>query len=329
MMRFLYPFTAIIFFCSSSFLFAQKKNFQLSSPDGNIKIMLSAGRHLEWQVLHKDKTILAPSSIALYLQKGEVLGENVSVKTTKAETIHTNITAVNYKKAVVYDNYNQLTVNCEGDFGVIFRAYNDGVAYRFYTNRKDPVIIQSERADFNFADDDSVYIPYVNSPHNNDNFQTSFENLYQHIRLSEIVKDTLAFAPVLVEMTNGKKAVITEADLEEYPGMFLKQGQHQHTLTGSFAPYPTEETPDKHNDALLLVTKRADYIAKIAGTRTLPWRVVIITQNDSELLNNDMVYKLASPSRIKDISWIKPGKAAWDWWNDWNVSHVDFNPDCS
>ena len=324
MMRFLCRLLVALLFCSPSLLFAQKKNFQLSSPDGNIKVELLLGEQLQWQVKDKDKTIIAPSSVALYLQKGEILGENVRVKTTKVETVHNNINAINYKKAIVADNYNELTVNCVGDFGVIFRAYNDGVAYRFFTNRKDSIVVRSERADFHFADDDSVYIPYISSRHNNDNFQNSFENLYQHIRLSEIVKDTLAFAPVLVEMTGGKKAVITEADLEEYPGMFLKKGSRENLLSGSFAAYPAEEIPDAHNEALLLVAKRADYIAKIAGTRTLPWRVVIITQNDSALLNNDMVYRLASPSRIKDISWIKPGKAAWDWWNDWNLSHVDF-----
>jgi len=159
MTKFLCPFVAIIFLSGSSLLFAQKKNFRLNSPDKNISVKLSVGQQFQWQVMYKDKTVIAPSSIALFLKEGEILGENVRVKTTKAETVHNNITAINYKKNMVPDNYNQLTLNCAGDFGVIFRAYNDGVAYRFYTTRKDSIIIQSERAAFNFADDDSVYIP--------------------------------------------------------------------------------------------------------------------------------------------------------------------------
>jgi alpha-glucosidase len=306
-----------------------QKSFTISSPDGNIQLRVDAGTKLQWSASHQSQAIIAPSSISLTLQSGEVLGTDVKIRTlptigAKSEAINERITAINYKKNVVEDHCNQLTLNCKGDYGVIFRVYNDGVAYRFFTKRKDSIVIKSEEANFNFTDDDSAYIPYSNDPHNKDKYQCSFENTYQHIKLSQFVKDTVAFAPVLVELANNKKAVITEADLEEYPGMFLTDGKSATGLKGDFAPYVLADLQNERNPVQALVTKRADYIAKTNGTRNFPWRIVIISTSDKDLLNNDMVYRLASPSRLPDPSWIKPGKVAWDWWNDWNISHVDF-----
>jgi alpha-glucosidase len=304
---------------------AQKiKTFAISSPDGNIQVKIEAGTTLQWTASHQSQTIIAPSSISLTLQGGEVLGKNPQIANSKSEKLNEKIAAVNYKKDTVQNNCSQLTLNCKGNYGVIFRVYNDGVAYRFFTRRKDSLVVLSEEASFNFADDDSAFIPYSNDPHNKDKYQCSFENTYQHIKLSQFVKDTVAFAPVLVELPNNKKAVITEADLEEYPGMFLTNGKIAIGLSGDFAPYVLSQLQNERNPVQALVTRRATYIAKTQGTRSFPWRVVIISAADKDLLNNDMVYRLASPSRIEDVSWIRPGKVAWDWWNDWNISHVDF-----
>lgn len=302
----------------------QAKTFTITSPDGNIQVKVDAGTKLQWSATHQSQTIIEPSAISLKLQNREVLGDNVQITSSKTEKINSKIATLNYKKDTVEDNYAQLTLNCKDDYGVIFRAYNDGVAYRFFTKKKDSLIIQSEEANFNFTDDDSAFIPYSNQPHNHDKYECSFENTYQHIKLSQFVKDTVAFAPVLVELTNNKKAVITEADLEDYPGMFLTNGKIANGLSGDFAPYVLADRQGGHNNLQAFVTKRADYIARTQGTRSFPWRVVIISTSDKELLNNDMVYRLASPSRVEDVSWIKPGKVAWDWWNDWNISHVDF-----
>jgi len=309
----------------TSQLEAQKmKTFTIASPDGGIEVKVIAGEKLQWTATHRSQTIITPSTISLTLYSGEVLGNNPEIRNPKSETINNKIAAINYKKETVPDNYNQLTLNCKGDYGIIFRAYNDGVAYRFFTKKKDSLIVRSEEANFNFSDDDSAYIPYSNDPHNKDKYQCSFENTYQHIRLSQFVKDTVAFAPVLVELANNKKAVITEADLEEYPGMFLTNGKTTNGLSGDFAPYVLTQLQNERNPVQALVTKRAGFIAKTKGTRTFPWRIVIISTNDKDLLNNDMVYRLASPSRVTDVSWIRPGKVAWDWWNDWNIAHVDF-----
>ena len=304
---------------------AQKtKTYSVTSPNGDIEIKIDAAAKLTWSVTSQSQSIIAPSTIAMHLQNGEVLGDNAKIISAKKENSNTTIPALFYKKDSVTDNYTQLTLNCKNDYGVIFRAYNDGVAYRFFTKKKDSITIQSEDAEFIFNDDDSAWIPYSNDPHNGDKYECSFENIYQHIPLSKFVKDTVAFLPVLVDLSNNKKALITEADLEDFPGMFVTNATSGFGLRADHAPYALEQLQNERNPVQALVTKRADYIAKTSGTRNFPWRVVIISNNDKELLNNDMVYRLASPNRVADVSWIKPGKVAWDWWNDWNISHVNF-----
>jgi len=286
-------------------------------------VSIKAGAKLHWSAQSSGQQIIAPSAVSLQLQGGQVFGDNAKIVSSYAQKINKTFAALHYKKDSVQDNCSQITLQCKGDYGIVFRAYNDGVAYRFFTKKKRQIIIQSEEANFNFTNDDSAYIPYVNDPYP-DIYSLSFESLYQHIKLSEFKKDTLAFLPVLVDVGNGKKAAILEADLEDYPGMFVQHKEGATGLSGKFAPYVLEEKTGGYNNLQSLVTRRADYIAATDGIRSFPWRIVVISNSDKELLNNDMVYKLASPSRVADASWIKPGKVAWDWWNDWNISHVDF-----
>src|SRR6476659_6366951 len=195
--------TFLIAFISFTLHAQNNKSFTLSSPDGNIQLKIEVGAKLLWSILHQSTNVLAPSSISLQLQSGESLGDNAKITSSKKERINTKIAALHYKKDTIEDNCNQLTLNCKGDYGVIFRAYNDGAAYRFFTKKKDSIVIQSEEANFNFTDDDSAFIPYSNDPHNGDKYECSFENTYQHIKLSQFKKDTVAFAPVLVELNDG------------------------------------------------------------------------------------------------------------------------------
>ena len=316
----------IFLLLSTAITNAQKsKSFQLLSPDGNIKVVISSGAKLEWSVQQKAENIIMPSVIAMKVKDGILFGENAIITSTKATSVNEVIDAINYKKNKIENVYNQLLLNCKGEYGIIFRAYNEGVAYRFFTKKKDSIIIQSEEANFNFDKDYQAFIPYTRDLRDHDKYTQSYEALYDHINLSKFEKDTLAFLPLLVDMGNNKKVAILEADLEDYPGMFININQQtRQGLQGVYAPYPLEEKNGGYNNINYIPTKRADYIARTSGTRTFPWRVVVISENDKELANNDMIQKLASPSRISDVSWIKPGKVAWDWWNDWNISHVDF-----
>ena len=305
---------------------AQKnKSYELISPDGNINLKIVAGNQLEWSVIDKTTSVITPSAISLQLESGEILGKKVVVKSAKTEKVNSTIAAINYKKDIISNVYNQLTLNCKGDYGIIFRAYNDGVAYRFFTTKKGEINIVKEEANFNFDKDYKCFIPFVRDFRGTEQYIQSFEALYTERNISQFSKDTLGFLPVMVDLGDQKKAVITEADLEDYPGMYLKvNDEKDNSLVGEYAPYPLEENQGGYKMLNTMVTKRAGYIAKVNGTRNFPWRVVIISDHDTSLLNNDMVQKLASPPRIADPSWIKPGKVAWDWWNDWNISHVDF-----
>jgi alpha-glucosidase len=316
--------TLLCVVCSLHLAFAQSgKSYTVNSPDGHISFNINVGNAINWSVKHDQTEIITPSEISMTLADGEVLGKNVKVKSAKTSVINEVLATPIYKKSSVMDNCNELTLTFKGDYGLIIRAYNDGAAYRFFTTKKGEITIMNEEANFNFKNDDMGFFPFVNDFRNHDKFTTSFEAHYDHINISAVKADTLAFLPVLVDVGEQKKAVILEADLDDYPGMYLTSGGKQ-DLQGVFAKYPTMEGTGGYHNINYVVKGRADYIAKTSGTRSFPWRVVIISSSDKELANNDMMQRLGAPSKIGDASWIKPGKVAWDWWNDWNITHVPF-----
>jgi alpha-glucosidase len=247
----------------------------------------------------------------------------------KSKSVNSEIQTVNYKKNVVADQYNELEIRFKGNYRLVFRAYNEGVAYRFVTDMKNPFVVTSEQVQYNFPGSPKVYVPYVNNQNGakdtfTKQFYNSFENTYQHINLTDWETGRLAFLPLVVEGPSGKKICITEADLLNYPGLYLSNQNNANSLTGVIAPYPKEIKQGGHNNLQGEVQSSESFIAKCEGQTAFPWRVIIVSEKDYELANNDMVYKLASPNRLSDVSWIKPGKVAWDWWNDWNLYGVDF-----
>lgn len=294
---------------------------RVTSPDGRLELALTVGADLRWSVTHDGTPVVAASPLALTLQGGEVLGARPRVRTTRPASVDATITPVAYKKAAIRDHYNQLTVHFQGGYGVVLRAYDDGVAYRFVLDRADSVTVASETAHFAFAGDYTAHVPFIRDLRANDPFMSAQEAHYDVQPLSAIPADTLAYSPALVELPGGRKAVVLEADLEAYPGLFLRPLAASPGFQGVFAPFPLREERLERN---LIVPERAPYIARVAGNRVLPWRAVAVSARDADLLNSDLVYKLAAPSRIEDPSWIRPGKVAWDWWNDWNIRGVDF-----
>ena len=299
------------------------KQIELRSPNGKTLVTFYTGESLQWSVTFNGRPFLNQANLGMLLQTGEQLGKQPAVVAAKEESINKTIATPFYKKASVSDEYKQLTLTLKGNYGIICRAYNDGVAYRFFTKRKDSLVVVSETASFDFAEDLPAYIPFVVSSKVNP-YEHSYENPYSHLTLSAASTDSTIYLPMLVQLPGGAKAVITEADLEAYPGMYLRKKQPGTSFTTEFPAYPLTEKNAGYNMTQSRVTSRADFIAKTAGTRSFPWRVIAFSNEDKELLNSDLVYKLASPSRIQDISWIKPGKVAWDWWNDWNISNVSF-----
>jgi len=306
----------------------QYKEYELKSPNGMIKMSISVGNDVKYSVRHGNTTIIKGSPISMELEDGTILGLGGSVKSVKNNLVEEVVEANFYKKAEVENNYNELIINFKGNYKLTFRAFDDGVAYRFSTSFKKPIIVKKENVNYRFDDDYVAYIPYVNARKGDGDFLTqqfftSFESQYTIDSISIMDVERIAFTPLLICLKDGKKAVIVESDLEDYPGTFFRKGEGN-SLVSVQSTYPKVEEQGGHNMLQLVVKEREDFVAKVNGTRDFPWRAMVISENDAELMNSDMVYKLASPSRVKDVSWLKPGKVAWDWWNNWNIWGVDF-----
>lgn len=309
-----------------SFSIAQKQ-YQLKSPNGKLELSIEAGDKICYSLKHENTAIIVSSPISMLLSNNKILGVKSKVKNVRRRVIDENITTAIYKRSEIRNRCNELSLTFRDGFQLEFRAYDEGVAYRFIVTENKPFNVIAEEATFNFDDDYMTYIPYVRGGKNKKveaQFFNSFENVYTHVNLSEMGTNQLAFTPVVVELKDGKKLCIAESDVESYPGMFVCNANQSNSLKGVFAPYPKETIQGGHNKLQKLVTAREDYIAKCSGRRSFPWRIAIVSSDDKELLDNDMVYKLAAPSRLEDTSWIKPGKVAWEWWNSCGLSGVDF-----
>lgn len=300
---------------------APGKKYALSSPDGKLKVEVTAGNGLSYQVMHENDTILSYSNIGLVLADGTTIGNNSQVTGIKRKKVRDNVESPFYRFKEFIAIYNELNLKLKGDFGITFRAYNEGVAYRFYTTQKTEVTIKEEVAEFNFNQDYTAYLPYTTN--DKKPMAMAFQNVYDITPLSK-AQPKPAFLPVTVDCGKAKLTIL-ESDLEAYPGMFVKKvaPSSTYSLKGVFAPYPakTDFYPWRRQE---YVTETTDFIARSKGARPYPWRVLAVTEKDTDMPVNNLVYALASPNRIGDTFWIKTGKVAWDWWNDWNLKGVPF-----
>lgn len=303
-----------------------QKTYRLTSPDERLASRIEVGEEVTFTLADDRQQILSPSPVALQLADGRTLGSDARVVRSKYASHEGAIASPFYKRSKVADRYNQLTLSFKGGYELIFRMYDDGLAYRFAIRRKEPVTVAGERAEFRLAADFPVLAAYSNRPGPTfeSQFFNSFENQYEKHAATQLDAGRLIFLPTLVELADGAKLCITESDLEDYPGMFLCSDPATPSLKGVFATVPKNVEQGGHNRLQMLVTEREPYIARTSGTRAFPWRAFIVTERDGQLTESDMVYRLASPSRVEDISWIVPGKVAWEWWNNWNLYGVDF-----
>ena len=298
---------------------AKEKKYVLSSPDGTLKVEISAGNELAYQVMHGNDTILSHSNIGLVLENGTIVGKTPRITGERRRKIKDNIESPFYRFKEFVATGNELDLKLKGGFGIIFRAYNEGVAYRFYTTQSSDIIIKEEQTEFNFKEDYTAYLPYTTN--DKKPMAMAYQNVYDITPLSK-AQPKLAFLPVTVDC-GSVKLTLLESDLEAYPGMFVQSQQGKYGLKGVFAPYPakTDFYPWRKQE---YVTETTDFISRSRGSRSYPWRVLAITEKDTDMPVNNLVYALASPNRIGDTSWIKTGKVAWDWWNDWNLKGVPF-----
>lgn len=294
------------------------KTYDIFSPNRKVNVEIQIGDKICYSVFHNSKEIITPSSISLTVNDVEKLGVNPKIINSKEVSVDQKIRpVVREKRKMIVDHYNEIVLRFKGKYGLIFRAYNDGIAYRFFTKFKEKVKIISEEATFNFAEDHSIYFPIEES------FITHSERLYTYLPISNITSEQMSCLPALVDIKGGPKVAIAEADLDDYPGMYLTGlDDGSYSLYGKFPAYPLKE--ELKGDRTLEVTERANYIAITEGDRVYPWRVITIADKDGDLIESDMIYKLAKPLKLKGTSWIRPGKVAWDWWNALNIYGVDF-----
>ncbi len=295
--------------CLAAAVSVTAKDYTVTSPDGTITAKIMIDNNLSWSLTMDGQQLIAPSEISMTLEDGTVYGAGkCKVKKTAEED--------NNGLVLKFKNYD-----------LLFKVFDEGAAYRFVSKSKTAFKVMSEQASFSLPEDWNIYAPYVreNLETLESQYESQFEAHYFHFPVSEWNPERIAFLPALVEAGNGVKLCIMETDLVNYPGMFIYNGDASQTLTGKFAAYPKEVEQGGYKMLRMTVTSREDYIAKYDGATSFPWRIVGVSRNDKELLTNTLTYKLATPpAEDSDFSWVRPGKAAWDWWNDWNIRGVDF-----
>ena len=309
-------------FCLIS-LCASAGNYEVSSPNGKVKVTITTDEGVKWSVDYDGRQVLLPSAIDIRLSQGRKTYGLGKVGKVARYTVNGSFKNPFYKKLNISDAYGQLLMYTTEKFTIEVRAYDDGAAYRLISSNKKPLTVTDETVEFCFGDDYQAFVPYVNDNRGGERYCYSFESYYDEAPLSKMYPDSLAITPLAVCLPDGMKAIVMDAGVENYPGMMLKKGDGN-VLKAEFAPYPLEQEIGGYDRLNLVPTKRADYIAKFVKQQSLPWRAVVITERDADILNCDMAQRLAPACRIADTSWIKPGKVAWDWWNNCNITGVDF-----
>ena len=312
-----------ILFVLCSLVTQAQKQYKLASPDGKLQTTVTTGEQLTYDITLNGQQVLSPSPLSMTLDNGEVWGDNDKPSKVSRKSVNEKVASPFYRATELENNYNEMTLQFKGNWSLVFRAYNDGIAYRFVNKNKKPFNVVNELVDYHFPNDALASVPYVKKRKNQNKYGNSFENYYANEPLSKIDQEKLVFLPVMVSLDNNVKVCITEVDLENYPGLFVT-GQGNQQLLGEFAPYPKRVEQGGHNMLQMLVRETENFIAKVDKPRNFPWRVAIVTDDDKKLASTNLGYVLAEPSRLDDISWIKPGKIAWDWWNAWNLDGVPF-----
>mgnify|MGYP003575186252 CR=1 FL=1 len=293
----------------------------VSSPDKAILVSVTNGKTLLISAQYKGTVILKPSEIGLSIRQ---VNGNWFVRKSSLQKKDENIfPPITEKRKVIRDHYNQLNIDFKSKISLQVRVYNDGFAYRFTSQSKDSITVEKEIACYALPDKIIFYGAPVTKRTDVDIFHTSFEEPYLIKPMDSISPDMLFFSPVMVSYPNEMKAVITESDLEDYPGMFLKFTE-DNFLDGVNARYPLDVKMNPGEFPQEVVTRRADFIARTKGSRTFPWRVFMLSEKDAQLPSNDMVYRLGAPSRVADTQWIKPGKGTDEWIIGINLFNVPF-----
>ena len=306
---------------------AKEDSYTLKSPDGRLvtHIVANGINGLTYDLEYDGEQLMLPSYFGLFCSSSKAEVNGMTVKRTMKRTVDETVASPFTRQASMRDHYNELTLKMYEGFSVVFRAYNEGVAYR-YVWESAPCWVWHEAVQYIFARDwncTAAYVSQFDSTNHAVQYSTSFENQYITQPLSQLDPRRLCFLPLLVHCDNGVKVCITESSLCDYPGLYLHGTGANGILAGEHAPLPRRVEQGGHNNLQLLVKEREEYIAEMNKEKLFPWRIMMVG-TATEIAMNNMSYLLGEPSKVQDISWIKPGKVAWDWWNNWNISGVRF-----
>lgn len=312
-----------LLFCSlclglSSFAKAQK-NYTITSPNQQLSITVAVGDSIYWSLSQNGKPLVASSSIGLQIENKPFIGFREKVKSSRLSEVNDVVTAVVPVIEKVSKNvFHALQLNFKSGNSLLFRLYDNGAAYRWQTTAKDSINVTQEVVNFKLPLAQHVL---WGTDHENQQYQSHYEQLFKDTTLASYTHSQFCDLPLYVATTANTKLLITESDLHDYPNLFL-HGTSSNTLTSGFPKVILQS--QLVGDRGIKVLQNANYIARTSGTRSFPWRVVMVAAEDKDLLSNNLVYLLGEPNKIKDPSWIHPGKVSWDWWNDNNIYGVDF-----
>jgi alpha-glucosidase len=292
--------------------------YRIDSPDGKIRLEVQSDSLIKWKLLYNDISVIESGMAGLTTDKtGAVTAGTGMPHAETGRMVETIENPVPTKFRKFHAVYNRLILRFEGGFDVEFRVSDEGFAYRFLTDHAQPLIVESEQVLLSFPRDCRIFFP------REEKLQSHYERLYQDTTLMAIENGSFASLPLLVKTREEVSLLITDADLYDYPNLFLQKTEGNR-LKGLFPRAVLEARPaERGSDRNEVIVSEAAYIALTDGRRTFPWRVFALAGTDKELLENQMVFNLSRPP-AGDFSWVKPGKVAWDWWNDNNIHGVDF-----
>jgi alpha-glucosidase len=297
------------------FLNASSKDYQITSPNGQIAVTVSVDSQIRWSATVNNQSVFTNNTLSLDLGT-VVLGVNPKVASVKTTSVNETVqTVVAVKSKTIQNAYNQLNLIFKPNYAVSFRVFDNGIAYRFETNLKNDITVKDEEVSLNFSGDYGVLFPEEETVYSH------YERNYLDQKISSFAAGKFCSLPALVKADNNIKIGITEADLFDYPCLFLK-ATGKAAFTSKYPKVILKSDPK--GDRGIKNVQEADYIAQTSGTRTFPWRVFMISTEDARLVENQMVFLLSRENKITDTSWIKPGLVAWDWWNENNIYGVDF-----
>jgi alpha-glucosidase len=307
----------LLLFLSVSTAYAQDDAglSRIESPNGAVSMMLltrpGANGGLHYIVEFHGKRVLDESVLGLKFEQQPPLGSGMkqtSVKTTQADETYSIPVG---KTSTVRDHYNAIRADFEDDnsrkLTVEMRAYDDGIAFRMIVPDQPAfkhVRLERELTEFVFSKDATTY-PLVL-----DGYQSSYEDDYQMRPVSGLHKDWLVGLPLLADIPGVAWVGITEADIENYAGMYLRKSDERFALRAQLAPRIDHPSVAVETDAPV----------------TTPWRVLMIGDEPGRLIESNVILNLNPPSRIADTAWIKAGKTSWDWWSGDFAANVSFTP---